>query len=249
MNSESVSEQTSLVSCAGENIPPERLSVLLKDDWVSTAGTKHLVCFFFFVVVVGTGPASWIWISFEVWVVVHASSVHACIWLLRFVEQRVCNLVPTWRVGKQKERLESFTDTRSPYIFNLLGFTYCLNDSCNFNESLSATETATIIPALQIVLAALAGCLMLVASFISPNSLLPLPCWKPGFEQRRSCIGAGAVSRLGAPWFYGRRRSASRKGIKDAGGLKEGWATVVADQRHFTGKLKWKIDVAYWCPR
>lgn len=59
----------------------------------------------------------------------------------------------------------------------------------------------------------------------------------------------GAVSRLGAPWFYGQRHSASRKGIKDAGGLKEGWATVVTDQRHFTGKLKWKIDVVCICVR
>lgn len=30
---------------------------------------------------------------------------------------------------------------------------------------------------------------------------------------------SGAVSRLGAPWFYDQRHSASRKGIKDAGGL------------------------------
>lgn len=75
-------------------------------------------------------------------------------------------------VAKQTEQLKSVTGTRrSPYIFNLLGFTHCLNDSCNFNESLSATDTAAIIPALQIVLAALAACLVLVASFISPNSL------------------------------------------------------------------------------
>lgn len=42
VNSESVSGETSLVSRGGENIPPERLSVLLKVDWVCTTGTKHI---------------------------------------------------------------------------------------------------------------------------------------------------------------------------------------------------------------
>lgn len=79
--------------------------------------------------------------------------------------------VSTLRVGKQQELLEPFAGTRSPYIFHFLSFTYCLNDSCNFNESLSATDTATIIPARKIVLPARAAWPMLVASFISPNSL------------------------------------------------------------------------------
>lgn len=165
MNSESVSEQTSLVSCAGENIPPERLSVLLKDDWVSTAGTKLLVCFFF----LGWNRACKLDLDF-----IGGLSCCTCIQRPRlYLPAAFClaACLQPRRVGKQRQQLKSFTDTRSPYIFNLLGFTYCLNDSCNFNESLSATDTATIIPALQIVLAALAACLMLVASFISPNSL------------------------------------------------------------------------------
>lgn len=86
--------------------------------------------------------------------------------LLHFVCRHVCNLVPTWEVGKQNEQLKSFPVTKGAYIFNLLSFTYCLNDSCNFNESLSANDTATTIPMLKTRLAALDACLMLVASLI-----------------------------------------------------------------------------------
>lgn len=61
-----------------------------------------------------------------------------------FVWARVLNLVSTSQLQKQKEQLKP-SWTPGAYIFNLLNFTYCLNGSCNFNDSLSPTDTATII--------------------------------------------------------------------------------------------------------
>lgn len=76
----------------------------------------------------------------------------------------VLTLVSTPQIGRLRccaERKEgealALMDTQVTYIFNLLNFTYCLNGSCIFNDSLSPTDTANHYPGIAIVLLALGG--------------------------------------------------------------------------------------------
>lgn len=45
-------------------------------------------------------------------------------------------LLPSLLLRAGDAKMQPFSSwTRGTYIFNLLNFTYCLNDSCIFNES------------------------------------------------------------------------------------------------------------------
>lgn len=133
MNSESVSGETSLVSCAGENIPPERLFRLVK-SWRGFYRRIKTPCLF----CICWNQACKLDVVFD-------RGMSCCTGVQRlhlYLPSAFCFaacLQPRPHRGKLENRTSSSSPSwsrRPAYIFNLLSFTYCLNDSCNFNESL-----------------------------------------------------------------------------------------------------------------
>lgn len=131
--------------------------------------------------------------------------------------------------------------TQGTYIFNLLNFTYCINGSWIFNDSLSPTDTAAII--LALLLCYVLGVWCLLPAYFH---WIAFPCdvksWdfsKTGMIAETSCSPFSSLKSIGCSFM-----ATEILQVGMALKMQKGWALVVTDQCYFIEELKWKIDPA-----